>query len=246
MPRRPAITPLADLNAADGGVGTVDRALSVLAVFGAATPTPSLSEIASATRISPSSVLRILASFEHAHVVVRQPDGRYALGAEIERLHRTYASTYSLEALVMPRLRELSARSQESAAYFVPQGDQRLCLYRVDSPRAVRAHINAGELLPIRSGAAGRVLMAYGDDPRLAKGPISTRIRREQFAALKGDRVPEVSGISAPVFGSDRRIAGAISLIMPTERFDPVHAPAVCDAARELTALLGGSYPDPH
>jgi len=107
----------------------------------------------------------------------------------------------------------------------------------------VRAHINAGELLPLNRGAAGRVLMAYSQEPRFSRGAAAARIRKEQLAAFRGDRVPEVSGISAPVFGADGRIAGAITLIMPTERYNEAYSAAVKRAARQLTAQLGGTYP---
>jgi DNA-binding IclR family transcriptional regulator len=245
MPRRPAVTPLADLNAAEGGVATLDRALSILAAFGAENPSPTLSQIAAVTRITPSSVLRLLASFEHAHVVVRLPNGRYTLGPEIGRLHRAFSSSFSLENLVMPVLQELSTQTQESAAYFVPQGEQRLCMFRVDSQRAVRAHIDAGDLLPMERGAAGKVLMAYGCSPAFAKSAAAARIRKDQCLALKGDRVREVAGISAPVFGFEGAVVGAIALIMPSERFEPAQARQVREAGLRLTKQLGGRWPDP-
>jgi DNA-binding IclR family transcriptional regulator len=245
MPRRPAVTPLADLNAADGGVATLDRALSILAYFGAENPSPTLSQIAAATRITPSSVLRLLASFEHAHMVVRMPNGHYALGPEIERLHRAYSSSFSLENLVVPLLQELSHQAQESAAYFVPRGNQRLCLFRVDAQRAVRAHINAGDLLPMAHGAAGKVLMAYGCDAAFARSKAAARIRKDQCLALKGDRVPEVAGISAPVFRHDGAVSGAIALIMPTERFKPSQSDLVRQTGVRLTRQLGGYWPEP-
>ena len=245
MPRRPAVTPLADLNAADGGVATLDRALSILATFSAEHPSPTLGEIAASTRITPSSVLRMLASFEHAHVVVRLPNGRYVLGSEIERLHRAFSSSFSLDTLVVPLLQELSTQTQESAAYFVPQGDQRLCMFRVDSRRAVRAHIDAGDLLPMKHGAAGKVLMAYGCNPAFARTAAAVRIRKDQFLAVQGDRVREVSGISAPVFGPEGTIVGAIALIMPSERFQPSLASRVRKTGLQLTQHLGGRWPEP-
>src|SRR5690606_4877602 len=83
-PRRPSIPSFADLNAAAGGVATRDRALSVLAVFPTELPRPTLADFAARTRIPKSTVLRMLSSLEHAHVVLRQPDGRYALGRSEE------------------------------------------------------------------------------------------------------------------------------------------------------------------
>jgi len=239
MPRKSAQPAIADRNAAAGGVATLDRALSLLTAFSAAHPTLTLAQIAEHAQIYKSTVLRMLASLEHAHLVHKRPDGRYALGVEVERLHQVYAAAFSLEIVVMPVLRELVEKTRESAAYYVRQGDQRLCLYRIDSPRPVRDHMRVGDLLPLNRGAGGRILSAYAG----TRGALYAKIRREHLVVLSGDRVPELAGIGAPVFGPGAALAGAITLTMPNERLDPAHAQPVRDAARRLTALLGGEFP---
>lgn len=241
MPRKSAIPSVADQNAAAGGVAAVDRALSLLATFSSAMPLLSLAEISSLTKLHKSTALRMLASLEHVHLVQRRPDGRYALGAGVARLHQIYAASFSLESLVMPALRELVGLTQESAAFHVRQGDKRLCLHRVDSPRPVRDHIKAGDLLPLDRGAGGRILSAYSG----ARGDLYTRIRREQVVVLVGDRAPELAGVAAPVFGAEDELVGALTLTMPSERLDPGFDRPVMQAARALTVLLGGVYPQP-
>lgn len=236
MPKKAALPALADENAAEGGIATLDRALSLLGAFTAANPTPTLAEIADHARVYKSTVLRMLASLEHAYVVQRRADGRYALGSEVERLQRVHALSFSLEAIAMPVLQKLADETRESASYYVPRGDQRLCLFRVDSPQPVRDHRRPGELLPLDQGAGGRVLLAYSG----ARGSLYARIRREGVAVLSGDRNPEVSGIAAPVFGPGDVLDGALTLTMPSERLDPALARNVVEAAERLSRMLGG------
>lgn len=127
----------------------------MLAAFRPGDDTLGLPELAERTRLYKSTVLRLLASLQHARMIQRLGDGRYQLGPAIARLHAIYTASFSLENVVMPELRALVAATQESAAFHVRQGDQRLCLYRVDSPLPVRDHIRAGELLPLDRGAGG-------------------------------------------------------------------------------------------
>lgn len=241
MPRKAAQPSVAEQQAAAGGVAAVDRALSLLAAFSPETPVLSLIELAERTQQYKSTVLRLLASLEHARLVQRTVDGRYALGPEVARLQQVYAASFSLEAVVMPALRDLVAQTRESAAFHVRQGHQRLCLYRVDSPHIVRDHIKAGDLLPLDRGAGGRVLLAFSGE----RGAPYAQIRRDQVVIVVGDRVPELSGISAPVFGVVGELVGAITLTMPTERLDRTFQQPVVDAARRMTEAMGGRYPPP-
>lgn len=236
MPRRPRLPALADEHAAEGGVATLDRALSILGAFSMTRPSPSLAEIAAHTRISKSTLLRMLASLQHAGLVLKQADGHYVLGAAVERLQRVRAVSVSVETVVMPVLRELAAATGESASYYVRQGDQRLCLLRVDSPRPVRDHLQVGALLPLNRGAAGRVLLAFSG----AQGAVYAGIRRDGVAVLAGDRLAEIAGVAAPIFDANGGLAGALSLSMPVQRLLPSLADPVRRAAEKITRLLGG------
>src|SRR3954466_4474763 len=196
MPKRAAEPSHADHHAAPGGAAAVDRALSLLLAFRQGDKALTLAELAARTGLYKSTCLRLLASLEHASMVARGADGRYALGPALARLAGIYAASFSIEEIVLPILRELTARTRESAAFHVRQGKSRLCLFRVDSPQVVRDHIGVGDVLPLQRGAGGKVLLAFSG----AKGAVYDRIRSEGLVAVDGDRVPELTGISAPVF----------------------------------------------
>lgn len=247
MPRKAQTESLADQQAAPGGAAAVDRALSLLAAFRSGDSALGLAELAARTGLYKSTVLRLLASLEHAQLIERLDDGRYALGIELARLHAVYAASFSLDRLVLPVLRQLVAQTQESAAYHVLQGHaprlNRLCLYRVDSPQPIRDHVRVGDLLPADRGAGGRVLMAFGAQ---GQGPGLSAQDRQLYAAIRergyyagvGDRAPELAGISAPVFHADGRLAAALTLTMPAHRYDERHVKPVLEAARQLSAQL--------
>jgi DNA-binding IclR family transcriptional regulator len=242
MPRKARNESPGESHAAPGGAAAVDRALSLLGAFRDGDASLSLAELAQRTSLYKSTILRLLASLEHAHLVQRLDDGRYALGAEVARLHGLYAASFSLDRVVMPVLRQLVRVTGESAAYHVPQGTARLCLYRVDSPHPIRDHTKAGDLLPADRGAGARVLLAFAGDSRgTVKGrdkALHARIREQGFFAAGGDRIAEVAGISAPVFRADGLLAGALTLTMPGHRYDARYIQPVLDAARRLNGLV--------
>ncbi|MET1113679.1 MAG: IclR family transcriptional regulator [Comamonas sp.] len=242
MPRKAATESVADLKAAAGGVAAVDRALSLLAAFQPGDAALGLAELAERTRLYKSTVLRLLASLEHAQWVQRLDDGRYAIGPQAARLHAVYQASFSLDRVVLPALRALVAETGESAAYHVRRGATRVCLYRVDSPHPVRDHIRAGDLLPMDRGTGGRVLTAF--DPVLGKAPgpdrhLYARIRADGFYTAVGDRLAEVAGVSAPVLRADGSVAAAVTLTCPVHRYQARFVPAVLQAARSLCGQVG-------
>ena len=252
MPRKPITPSVADDHAAPGGAAAVDRALSLLAAFRTGDGPLALAELAARTQLYKSTALRLLASLVHARLLHRQDDGRYTLGVEVARLNGVFQRQFSLADVVLPVLRQLVTTTGESAAYHVLQGQpphaSRLCLYRVDSPQPVRDHIQAGDVLPADRGAGALVLMAFtpytsSDNGNfdLRNDPLSVRIRADGYFCGVGQRLPDVAGVSAPVFGADGRIAGALTLTLPAHRYDTRHVAPVVAAAQALTTKLTGA-----
>jgi DNA-binding IclR family transcriptional regulator len=225
---------------ANGGSSTADRALAVLSAFQSGDRSLSLAELTSRTGLYKSTILRLMNSLLSARFIARSPDGSYFLGPQIPRLNAIYTRTSNLEAFIMPVLQGLVAATRETAALHVRQGRHRLRMFWADSPLALREHIETGERLPLDRGAGGRVLLAFSG----MKGAPYDRIRAQGYALSRGERLPELSGISAPVFSADRKLVGALTLTMPTQRWKEVWRHQVVRAAARLTETLGGTSAD--
>lgn len=244
MPRKPRQPSTADASPAAGGVAAVDRALNLLKVFKTGDQPLRLADLADRSGLYKSTALRLLASLEHTGLVQRLDDGRYVLGHEIARIYHVYSGMFSEERLVIPVLQELVNITGESASYHVVQGQDRLCRYRIDSPHPVRDHIRPGDMLPLERGAGGRVLVAF--NPKLKekeeKGEqaLYAEIRATGYFSSLGDRLAEVAGISAPVFGADGNIVAAVTLTIPAHRYTASHIEPTVSAAKKITEVLGG------
>lgn len=234
MPRKPSISSLADEQAAPGGAAAVDRALSVLSAFQTGDTSLSVTELAERTRLYKSTVLRLLASLAHGGLLRKTPEGRWALGPEVVRLASLYTASFSLEEVVLPVMQALVAKTGESVALHVRQGEQRLCLFRVDSQQLLRDHVRAGDVLPLDRGAGGRVLMAFSG----ARGKLYEQIRQDGYIHATGDRVPGLVGVSAPVWRSQGQLVGALTLTVPELRFKKSFVHDLREAAAHLSDLL--------
>lgn len=218
------------------GVDAVGRALAILKAFGAERTAMTLTEIADATDLYKSTVLRLAASLETDGFLVRGPDRLFRPGPELWRLGALYQRGLDLGEVIRPALRRLVEATGETASFYVADGDERICLYRVNSPRSVRHHLEEGQRLPIDRGAAGRVLTAY----RESSDPAGRKIRDRGFYVSIGERDPEVAAAAVPLVDVHGKLRGALSLSAIRTRFDADARKTAVDALKsEAKALVG-------
>ena len=222
------------------GVIAVTRALAVMDAFEPSETLLSLGELSRRTLLHKTTVLRIARTLALSRYLVQSEEGSWRLGPAAGRLGARYQASFDREANVEPVLRELSRRTDESAAFYIREENSRICVARVDGPQSIRHHVRIGEILPVDRGAVGRVLLAFSGEP----GTLYERIRRLGHHTAAGERDPQVASIGCPVFGVNHTLLGAISVSGPIPRF----ATAACNrhlqflkkAASELSYLLGG------
>lgn len=218
------------------GVDAVGRALAILKAFGAERTAMTLTEIADATDLYKSTVLRLAASLEADGFLVRGPDRLFRPGPELWRLGALYQRGLDLGEVIRPALRRLVEATGETASFYVADGDERICLYRVNSPRSVRHHLEEGQRLPIDRGAAGRVLTAY----RESSDPAGKKIRDRGFYVSIGERDPEVAAAAVPLVDVHGKLRGALSLSAIRTRFDTDARKTAVNALKsEAKALVG-------
>jgi DNA-binding IclR family transcriptional regulator len=188
-----------------------------------------------------STVLRLLGALEHGGFIRKLSDGQYAIGHQPLRLATLYQRSFQVGPVIEPILQQLSRDLGETASFYVRQGDQRLVLYRAEPSRSVRVAIRVGEEFAIDKGASGKVLLAFTEtsDPRW------NAVREQLCAVSYGERDPETTSASVPVFDSTGQLVGALTLSGPKGRFD---APATINvalktlllSAKQATVALGG------
>ena len=221
------------------GVDAVERALTLLDSFNDGGTALTLKELSDRSGLNKATILRLAASLERFGYMKRDGEGLYHLGPALWRLGSLFRRNLRLGGVVRPVLNNLVALTAESASFYVMRDNAGVCLYRVNSPRLARDHIEEGEIIPLTLGSSGKVLDAYS----LRQNKASATIRAQGYYVSRGERDPEVAGISAPVFGPSGDMIGAVSLSGLLSRFTDARIPqfisAVMAAAKEIEAALG-------
>lgn len=234
----PDTAPLAEANAS---VTAVTRALRLLEAFGMSDAQLTLAELSRRTGMHKTTALRIARTLAADHYLVQKEDGSWRLGRAAGWLGACYQATFDVHDVVEPVLRELTIQTGESASFYVREGNQRTCLARVDGPQTIRHHVRVGLGLPLNLGAPGRVILAFSGEP----GEPYETIRKRGYHLSLGEREPEVSSVSAPVFGIQWRLLGSICISGPTSRLSETRllelAQTIIQAGNQLSYAIAGS-----
>ncbi len=222
-------------------VEAVERALTILNAFTDAESRLTLNQIAAKTGFYPSTILRLAGSLERFGYINREPDGRFRLGSTLYRLGNQYQRTFNLADYVRPVLRKLVEVTEETAAFYIKDGDRRICLYRHHADRIFRHYLEEGASLTLDKGATARILMAFSGEP----GVFYDDIRDKGYYISLGERDPETGAIGVPVFGIGNNLVGALGLTVQMQRFtadaQSQQVELLTSTARQLSGRLGST-----
>ncbi|MBU0928849.1 MAG: IclR family transcriptional regulator [Spirochaetes bacterium] len=216
--------------AKDNPVRSIERALDILDCFEPGRLELSLTDIATGIGLSMSTTSRITATLEARDYLARNIDTqRYSLGSRIAQIGALGLSNMELRKVALPFMRDLNAVYNEGVSLYVIQGEERICVERVESTQPLRRVINVGDRHPLTRGAAGRVLLAYLPqafrERLLAQDPFTTEdalaeLRHGGYAVSLGEREEGVSSIAAPIQDARCEVVAALAMSGPSVRFE--------------------------
>jgi DNA-binding IclR family transcriptional regulator len=248
-------------------VQAVERSLDL--AFALADGPLTLTELAHKTALSKPTAFRLLGTLTHRGIVVRSgTGGRYALGPGVLRLQQGVTRGLGVVAtLARPALEALWRATAETVAVHVRIGVERMCVEELASPSPIRYVATVGAMEPLHVGSAGKVLLAFTEDPELerllpnlALQAVTSRtitdvdeLRRELLATRDrgwamsdGERIVGAAALSVPVQGRDGFVA-ALSILGPASRLSRSRrlgcVPVMQSAAAEIERALGRGSP---
>ena len=197
-------------------VEAVEKALTLLNCFNEDERVLTLAEFSKKTGLYKSTILRLLKSLIRYGYISRNNLGSYNLGSTLWRLGSMYRKDFDFGEYIRPVLRHVRDLTGETASFYVKDGNTRVCLYRVNSDNALRHHLDEGTQLPIDSGAAGKLLLAYTD----SNDEFSQEIIEKGYAISRGERDPDIAALAVPIMNKNGEIRGALTVSGLISHFD--------------------------
>ena len=240
------------------------RAFRILEVLGDCDEPPQLAAISNAVGLPKPTVLRILATLEHAGLVCREPDSkRYAFASRIN----SFAGKVLLSSPVRsPRhaiLEELVEQVGETCNLSVPSGAYARFLDRVEVSWPIPMRFGPGSLVPLHATASGKIFLSYmpkrGRERYLTHAPLIAHttntltepmriaadlavVRENGYAVDDGEFLRGVRCVAVPVRNAENKVVAAVAMSASDKRVSFSEMieclPAMRRAADALTATI--------
>ncbi|MCL4560669.1 MAG: IclR family transcriptional regulator [Chloroflexi bacterium] len=246
-------------------VHSIHRAFALLDCFTQETPELGVRKIARQVHLSSSTAGRLLAALKEEGVLSQNSATRaYSLGPRLLVWAGIYSSTLDIRSKALTFLQELYKETQETISLYLLDGNDRVCVERLESSQNVRIVARIGRRLPLYAGSAGKVLLAFLPPARqeeylqtIQMTPLTAKtisnpdglrrelakIRGEGYAVSHGEWILEASGVSAPIFDHQGEVAAAITISGPGQRFDEAtvarYVAKILPVAAQISQAIG-------
>lgn len=206
----------------------ITKAFTVLRLLRRSSGAMSVSELAKAARVAPSTAHAILAELQAQGAVAQDEDKRYRLGPTTYYFGAGFARNAAINRAIWSDLSSLAREFSVTAVVAVPWEDHHLVI-GVDVNGQSDVEVAIGGRIPLDAGSFGKVYFAWSDAKLPAKpgsytpNSITTAARyaesvkqaREMGYATDVEEFALGVGAVAAAVTSERRYEGLASLIGP-------------------------------
>lgn len=222
---------------------TLNRAIAVLDCFSQEQAELGVREIARMVNLSSSAAGRLLAALKELGVLSQNPDTRaYSMGPRVLSWAGIYNSTMDIRNRTIRAIEGLHESTRETVSLYILEGDERVCIERLESPQGVRIVARLGRRLPLYAGSGGKAMLAFLPPERQEKilfssplVPLTNKtitnptdmlreieiVRERGFAISFGEWIEDAAGVAAPIFNQQGEVIAALSISGPIQRFGP-------------------------
>lgn len=247
--------------AAKSSIQVIERMMSLLdALARQATPV-NLKQLATETRLHPSTAHRILSVMVDNRLVDRIEPGTYRLGIRLLELGSLVKSRISVRQEALPHMQDLHQELGETVNLSVRHDDEVVYIERTSGNSSMMRVVQIiGARAPLHITAVGKLFLAEdGPDkcgeyarrtglPRFTENTLTDaesltreldRIRRQGYAFDNEEAEKGVSCIGAGIFNDEGRLVAGLSVSAPSDRLNRDWAAQVCQTAEKISRAIG-------
>ena len=141
---------------------SLQRIVAILDCFSYDRPELGVREIARSIDFSSSTTGRLLQAMKEIGLLQQNPlNQTYSLGGKVLAWAGVYSSTLDVRNAALSSIQELHRVTRETISLYVLEGNERVCVERLESNQNVRIVARLGRRVPLYAGSAGKVFLAF-------------------------------------------------------------------------------------
>jgi IclR family transcriptional regulator, KDG regulon repressor len=248
-----------------GMVPSVEKALHILEFLASQRNGYTTSELSRKFKIPISTMNNLLYTLVHCGYLQRSEKGLFRVTMKLLGEAAKVMENTELREIAHEELERLTTRTALASVLSLRDGDQLVCIDKVEGPSQIRIASSIGKRFYLHSTCTGKAILAYASEehvdlivseaglPSLTPNTITSRpafkkelqrIRSQGYAMDNEENTPGIRGISAVVFDHSGRVAGAVGVggvdFQFRDRMKEI-VTAVKDCARAISERLGFS-----
>lgn len=246
---------------AKSSIQVIERMMSLLAALARHAAPVNLKQLATETKLHPSTAHRILSVMVDNRLVDRIEPGTYRLGIRLLELGSLVKSRISVRQEALPHMQALHQALGETINLSVRHDDEVVYIERTaGSSSMMRVVQIIGARAPLHITAVGKLFLAEDGGekwleyarrtglPRYTENTLTDteqltkeldRIRRQGHAFDNEEAEKGVSCIGAGIHNDENRLVAGLSVSAPSDRLDRAWATQVQQAAQNISRAIG-------
>ncbi len=144
---------------------SLERALDILSLFDLDCTSLTARQIANHLNLPLSTTYKYIDVLSKRGFLARKAGSKnFCLGLMLFRLGNVFISGFDLIDVVIPHMKALLKESGETILLTAVEGQEAICLEKMEPQRLIKLSLDRGRTLPLHAGASSRILLAYQDD----------------------------------------------------------------------------------
>lgn len=250
-------------------VQSLTRALNLLTILGGSKGPMTLTELADAADLSPSTTHRLLTTLQiERYVRFDQATRGWSVGVQAYVTGVGFLATRNIVDIARPRMRRLMEETSEVVNLAVEENGEARYLARITGPRVAHGVVPATERTLLHCSAVGKAMLSGMTAARVQSilnergmrqftrstvtslPHLHTELqltRSRGFAVDQEERESGLRCVAAPIFDENAGVLGALSLSASNRRMDDQRIAMLGEAVRRtsiaITREIGGRVP---
>jgi DNA-binding IclR family transcriptional regulator len=237
----------------------LDRAFRLLAAFGPADRSLSLTAMSARAGLPKSSALRIARQLVECGALERLGNADFVIGLRLLEIASLAPRGHGLRQTALPFMEDLHVATRQHVLLAVRDGTEAVLVERLSARGAAEVLYRVGGRMPLHATGVGLCLLANApsdvqdnvlagdltlvpEKRRLSPSGLRAslaEVRRVGVAVASRPVPSPMTSVAAPIFGRGNEVIAALSVVIPSADVDPVAlTPAVTAVCRSISRAM--------